>query len=37
VDYTQAITQYQSLQNAMQASLESASSVMNLSLLDFLE
>jgi flagellar hook-associated protein 3 len=37
VDYTQAITQYQSLQNAMQASLESASNVMNLSLLDFLE
>jgi flagellar hook-associated protein 3 len=37
VDYTQAITQYQSLQNALQASMESASNVMNLSLLDFLE
>lgn len=36
VDYTQAITQFTTLQTALQASMESAGGVMNLSLLDFL-
>jgi flagellar hook-associated protein 3 FlgL len=35
-DFTSAISQFQNLQTALQASLQSASKVMNLSLLDFL-
>ncbi|HEX3357952.1 MAG TPA: flagellar hook-associated protein FlgL [Tepidisphaeraceae bacterium] len=35
-DFTSAISQFQNLQTALQASLQSASKVMNLSLMDFL-
>jgi flagellar hook-associated protein 3 len=36
VDFTEAITRFQTLQTALQASLQTASKVMNLSLIDFL-
>lgn len=36
VDYTSAITQFQTLQTALQAALQSAGKVLNLSLMDFL-
>ena len=36
IDFTSAISQFQNLQTALQASLQSAAKVMNMSLLDFL-
>jgi flagellar hook-associated protein 3 FlgL len=36
-DYTSAITQYQTLQTALQANLQTAGRMLNLSLLDFLD
>ena len=35
-DFTDAITRFQTLQTALQASLQSAGKILNLSLLDFL-
>jgi flagellar hook-associated protein 3 FlgL len=36
VDFTEAITRFQTLQTALQAGLQTTSRVMNLSLMDFL-
>jgi len=35
-DFTDAITRFQTLQTALQASLQSAGKILNLSLMDFL-
>jgi flagellin-like hook-associated protein FlgL len=36
-DFTQTVTKFQTLQNALQATLQTSAMTMNLSLLDFLQ